>query len=182
MEGAISKEENPFLKSRYTFYCAQSYRDCGEYKKAIEKYSLRAKLGGWFQEIYISYLNEGRLKIITGECEESTAKSFLNGIDIDPYRAECYYEISRLYRNNKKYNLSYLFSSKGLECKVDKSNLFLEPESYGWKLKDEYSLACYYTSRFNESRDIMNQLMYEAPECEKDRIKNNLSFFPINHS
>ena len=45
---------DPFLISRYTFYLAQSYRDCGEKEKALANYMKRAELGFWNEEIYVS--------------------------------------------------------------------------------------------------------------------------------
>lgn len=182
LEDAIPREKDLFLKSRYTFYCAQSYRDCGEYNKALEKYSLRTKQGGWFQEIYISFLNEGRLKQLIGEKEDSILGSFLNGIDIDPYRAECYYEASKVCRVNKKYNLAYFFSNMGMKCRLNNSNLFTEPDAYGWRILDEYSLACYYTSRFEEGYNATKKCLEIAPKNEIERLSKNLSFFPLNHS
>ncbi|MBV8399509.1 MAG: hypothetical protein JOZ17_12325, partial [Acetobacteraceae bacterium] len=59
-------ETDPFLVSRYTFYLAQSYRDCGEKEKALENYLKRADLGYWDQEIYISLLEAGNLMVALG--------------------------------------------------------------------------------------------------------------------
>ena len=182
LEEAIGKEDDLFLKSRYTFYCAQSYRDCNEHQRALAKYSLRASQGGWFQEIYISYLNEGRLKQLTGGSTQSIIDSFLNGIDTDPYRAECYCEVSRMFRLTRKYNLAHMFSERGLECKINNSNLFSEPETYGWRILDEYSLACYYTSRFEQGRSACIKAIEAAPDSEKERLSINLSFFPPVHA
>jgi glycosyltransferase involved in cell wall biosynthesis len=45
----------PDLDSRYLFYEAQSWRDCGELDKAIDRYIERGKVGGWVGEVYISW-------------------------------------------------------------------------------------------------------------------------------
>jgi hypothetical protein len=47
LERAIKNEKDPFLISRYTFYLAQSYRDCSEKRKALDAYLRRTKLGFW---------------------------------------------------------------------------------------------------------------------------------------
>ena len=47
LERALASETDPFLISRYTFYLAQSYKDCGEREKALENYLKRAELGYW---------------------------------------------------------------------------------------------------------------------------------------
>uniref|UniRef100_UPI0035B3860B glycosyltransferase n=1 Tax=Aestuariivirga sp. TaxID=2650926 RepID=UPI0035B3860B len=54
LERALRSEADPFLKTRYTFYLAQSYRDCGEPEKAITHYLDRARLGGWQEEVFVS--------------------------------------------------------------------------------------------------------------------------------
>ena len=48
LERALATETDPFLISRYTFYLAQSYRDCGEPEKALANYEKRRRrlLGG----------------------------------------------------------------------------------------------------------------------------------------
>jgi hypothetical protein len=45
LENALRTETDPFLISRYTFYLAQSYRDCGEKRQALQAYSRRSQLG-----------------------------------------------------------------------------------------------------------------------------------------
>ena len=45
LEQALRSEEDAFLRSRYIFYLAQSYRDAGEREKALENYLKRAELG-----------------------------------------------------------------------------------------------------------------------------------------
>ena len=44
-----AEKNNDDIKIRYSFYCAQSYKDCGENEKAIEWYKKRANYGAWHQ-------------------------------------------------------------------------------------------------------------------------------------
>jgi glycosyltransferase involved in cell wall biosynthesis len=50
--------ENPdleeFLKARYTFYLAQTYKCLGEYENSIIHYKKRIEYGGWAEEVYFS--------------------------------------------------------------------------------------------------------------------------------
>src|SRR5262249_54141719 len=62
LERALATEQDPFLRSRYTFYMAQSWRDCGENEKALAVYLDRATLGYWQDEIFISLYNSAQLK------------------------------------------------------------------------------------------------------------------------
>ena len=62
LENALKTEVDPFLIQRYTFYLAQSYKDCEQNGKAIYWYNKRAELGGWDQEVYYSLYQVARLK------------------------------------------------------------------------------------------------------------------------
>ena len=54
LEKALRTEQDPFLRSRYTFYLARSYRDAGDKEKALESYLKRAKFGYWDEEVFDS--------------------------------------------------------------------------------------------------------------------------------
>src|SRR5271170_6187086 len=66
LEDALATEVSDFLRSRYTFYLAQSYRDCGEKEKALENYVARAELGFWDQERFVSLYRVAQLKADLG--------------------------------------------------------------------------------------------------------------------
>jgi tetratricopeptide (TPR) repeat protein len=52
LENGIKEEPN---NVRYYFYLAQSYKDIGQFKKAIGMYKQRIKMGGWLEEVWYSY-------------------------------------------------------------------------------------------------------------------------------
>lgn len=56
-QGLIAEPNN----TRYRFYLANSYKDCGEKEKAIENYKKRVTMGGWVEEVYISLLRIAQL-------------------------------------------------------------------------------------------------------------------------
>jgi glycosyltransferase involved in cell wall biosynthesis len=58
---AFNSESNQTLKSRYAFYCAQSFRDAKMVDSAIEWYLIRLSLKGWKQELYCSCMQLGYL-------------------------------------------------------------------------------------------------------------------------
>ena len=65
---------NEPLNSRYYFYLAQTYKDKGDYKKAIELYKEKIKLNDWNEEVWYSYymilkchiLLKNKIKLING--------------------------------------------------------------------------------------------------------------------
>jgi len=62
LEQALQSEADPVLRSRYTFYLAQSWRDAGEKEKALAYYLKRPGLGFWDEETYVSLYCAGKLQ------------------------------------------------------------------------------------------------------------------------
>src|SRR5579863_1826124 len=62
LEKALATETDPFLISRYTFYLAQSYRDCNEKELALKNYLKRAEAGYWIEEVFESLYGAAKMK------------------------------------------------------------------------------------------------------------------------
>ena len=54
---AEAKEVDDHLYKRYSFYCANSYKDAGKFEKAIDWYKVTLKQDNWCQEKYICCLS-----------------------------------------------------------------------------------------------------------------------------
>lgn len=91
--------ENP-KNERAAFYLAQSYRDAGDLKKALEAYLLRAGMGGWCEEVYISLTEAAkcgeRLFLAFGK----VSQLYYNAYRYRPERGEAQYHLMR-YMNLK---------------------------------------------------------------------------------
>jgi len=59
LEAALKKEP---VNSRYVFYLAQSYRDCGEKQAALKNYQKRVVMGGSHEEVFWSLNEAAKLK------------------------------------------------------------------------------------------------------------------------
>jgi len=60
LEEDLKNPELPdFLRTRYSFYLAQTYKCLGEYEKSIQEYKRRIDYGGWYEEIYYSMYQIG---------------------------------------------------------------------------------------------------------------------------
>jgi glycosyltransferase involved in cell wall biosynthesis len=59
---AIATERDAGMIARYTFYLANTLRDSGQKEAALKIYLERARLGNWYQEIFMSLLHAARLK------------------------------------------------------------------------------------------------------------------------
>jgi len=60
LENALLTEPD---NARYIFYAAQSYRDSSQLEKAIEYYTRRACMGGWYEECFYALFQVAELKV-----------------------------------------------------------------------------------------------------------------------
>ena len=103
LERALASGTTPFLRSRYTFYLAQSYRDCGEKTKAVDTYLHRATMGFWDQEVFVSLLNAGRLMEALGRDSEEVLVVYQKATEACPSRVEAAHAASRLCRSLRQH-------------------------------------------------------------------------------
>src|SRR5262249_46677738 len=84
LERALQTEEDPFLRSRYTFYLANSWKDCGAAEKALGAYLDRARLGFWEEEIFISLYCAAQAKVGLGHPDYEVIGMFLRAYEACP--------------------------------------------------------------------------------------------------
>lgn len=183
LERALETETDPAMRSRYTFYLAQSYRDAGEVDKAADAYETRASLGGWDQEVFYSYLQVGKLLLsrekVSEFAELGALDSFLKAYQACPRRAESLHELATFYRLKGQWNLAYLYASMGVNIPPPGLPLFINRATYDWQLLDELAIAAYYTGRYQESHDLNVRLLNNwqvLPMGQRERIFGNLQF------
>ena len=103
------EKNNDNLKVRYSFYCAQSYRDNNNHSKAIEWYKKRVSLKDWPQEVYFSCLMIGRIYYYNLNQPEMAIYYWSLGIEADLERYETLYEIISHFRKNGNPYLAYQY-------------------------------------------------------------------------
>jgi tetratricopeptide (TPR) repeat protein len=153
---------------RYTFYLANSYKDCGQYQNAIDTYKKRVKLGGWIEEIWYSYFAMGRCYKWLGDMDHAII-SWLNAFSVFPERIENLYEIIHYYRETGKNELAYIFFKIADDKKRQSKKfdyLFLEKDVYNYKLDYELSIVGYYhnVDNYDLARCCMNLMAYHNIE------------------
>lgn len=160
--------------SRYHFYLGQSYKDLGDYEKAIEYYLKAIKLESWAeQEFYCKYQ--------IGNCYEklgkiNEAKTFyLTAWEFRPTRAEPLYKLAFLCRCREEYQQGYLFAKKGLEIPYPKDLLFIEKSIYIWNLLFEKSICSYHLGKYQEAYDECKKLMNIPEVSESIKIQNRIN-------
>lgn len=174
LEQALSGEPN---NARYMFYLAQSYRDAGQYDKALEWYRKRIERGGWAEEVYFSMLQVALLEQTLGRSEDTVINSLLRAHRYRPHRAEPIYYLAGIYRSQGRHDLSYaLIKSWDFYPKPDcKDVLFVQTwvEEYG--LLFELSISSYWVAQYQECIDACDKLLEikNLPKAWRDQTELN---------
>jgi hypothetical protein len=175
LEQALATETDPFLKSRYTFYLAQSCRDSGDKEKALGLYLARAELGYWQDEVFVSLLEAARLKEQLGYEEQDVIDAYLKAAKAAPRRAEALHGAARYCREKKRHEEGYRYAKSGLKIRTPADGLFVETAIYNWSLLDEFSVHAYWVGRYRESLEACLKLLMDGhcPAEHEERILAN---------
>ena len=174
-------EDNPG-NDRYTFYLANSYRDAGMYKEAIQRYEERIKLGGWHEEVWHSYYSIGKCYQSLGDMPNAI-NSWMEAYQFYPNRIENLYKIVNHYRCSGKNTLAcsyYEIAKQELIKNTTQDHLFLEKEVYDFKLDYEFTVFSYYRNPNN--LDVIASCMKvlshpHAPESLTKNVLSNYKFY-----
>lgn len=120
---------------RHVFYLAQSYKDVGEYKAAIEWYEKRLEIkGGFHEELYYSQLMIAGLKWEHGYPVMEVADEYMRCGEIDLLRAEHLYFLKQMYERNKRpqcaIKIGELLERYAGKNPYPERHLFLNPKAY----------------------------------------------------
>ena len=175
LEAALQTETKPFLQARYRFYLAQSYRDCGEQEKALENYLVRAGLGFWQQEVFMSLLYAARLKEELGHPDGEVIAAYEAAANAGPGNAEALHAASRFCRGKRLHERGYRFAAKGLTIPYPRNALFVLDWVYEYGLLDEFALNAYWTGRHAVCAEACDRLLSEGklPANERERVLGN---------
>ena len=173
---ALKQESDDFMKSRYTFYLAQSYRDCGEREKSMYWYNERAKQGFWNQEIYISLYNVAKIKEALEYPGDDVVQSYLRAHEICPERIEALHGAMNYCRRHGRDHQAYILASYARNMPVNKTGLFVESWIWDYGVDDEFSIVSYWTNHINEGVAVTEKLLKKIPENQKPRVLKNLEY------
>jgi len=178
LENVLCTETDPFLISRYTFYLAQSYRDCDDKERALQAYLRRSGQGYWDQEVYVSLLNAARIKEQLAYAEAEVIQSYLASHETLPARLEALHDAIRHCRLREKHQQAYILANYALDQSRPKDGLFLELWIYDYGLLDEFSIVAYWSGHYRESFNACLKLLKEgkAPVGYRQRILDNAHY------
>jgi len=178
LETALQTETDPFLISRYTFYLAQSYRDCGDRERAIENYLKRAQLGHWNEEIYVSLYEAAKLMAVLSRPSEQVIATFGRANQIIPGRAEALHGAARYCRNIRDFDKGYALAKDGLAIAKPAGGLFIETWIYDYGLLDEFAVNAYWIGLVDDCLHACERLLIEKkmPQDMVPRVEANAQF------
>jgi tetratricopeptide (TPR) repeat protein len=178
LEQALQAEQDPFLRSRYTFYLARSYRDAGEKEKALDNYLKRAELGYWSEEIFESLFGAAQLLQAMGRPFDEVIAMYLRASDAAPSRAEALHAASVLCRESNKFADGFEYARRGLKIPAPTGGLFVQPWVYEYGLLDELAVNAYWIEQYQDSLEACQRLLNEGkmPQDMHDRVKKNAEF------
>ncbi|MDV2987911.1 UNVERIFIED_CONTAM: glycosyltransferase [Methylobacteriaceae bacterium AG10] len=178
LERALSSEADPFLVARYTFYLAQSYRDCDKPAQAVEAYLRRADLGFWIEEVYVSLLQAGRMMERLGRPPDIILATYARASATLPGRAEAAHAASRLCRVLSRPAQGCFLAEPSLGLPAPADGLFIETWIYAYGLYDEFAVNAYWCGRYRESLDASLRALEggQVPEAERPRFLANMRF------
>jgi len=165
---------NGKFKQRYAFYCANSFKDCNNLEKALEYYKIRTELGGYQEEVYISYLYGGRCMINLNKPEEEIEDFLLKGWESLRERSECLHTLALYLRLKKKFTKAYVYADLGTKIPFPKHlGLFLEKEIFDTKIFDECAISAFYTQRYERCYKLNIKLLQSRID---ERLWKNAEF------
>jgi glycosyltransferase involved in cell wall biosynthesis len=178
LEKALETETAPFRIARYTFYLAQSYRDCGETEMALAAYLQRAELGFWKEEVFISLYMAAQLKEKLGHASEAVLDLYQRATQASPCRAEATHHASRLCRLRDDYARGYEIAKQAIDLTPSADGLFVEGWIYDYGVLDEFAVNAYWVGHYRDCLDAVLRALArgKVPLAEQQRFVANARF------
>ncbi len=175
LETALETEADPFLRARYTFYLAQSWRDCGEMAKALDYYLRRAEMGYWEEEIFYSRYFAAKLMENLGHDNEAVVALYLRAAEASPGRAEALHGAARRLRLAGEFQRGYEVGKRAIDLPPPPYGLFVEPWIYDFAALDEFAVNAYWAGHYRESLEAVLRALRtgKVPADEIPRFAQN---------
>jgi hypothetical protein len=175
LEKALETEADDFIRARYIFYLAQSWRSAGEKENALQTYQRRAELGLWNQEVCLSLYYAAQLKDDLGYPDTDVIGSYLKAYESDPKRAEPLHGAMDYCRRYEKPHQAYLIGKQAITIPEPVGSLFVVSWIYDYGLLEEFSVAAYHSGHYKDCIEALEKLLADGkiPESARPRLLNN---------
>lgn len=157
------------------FYLGQTHECLGQHAEALPFFEQRAKMGGYFDEVYEAKFRIAKMKDKLGRPWAEIQQAYLEAYAHDPRRAEPLYAISQYWYDKGIHSVSCLFSAVAAEMPKPPTDLFLDEDVYTWKAADRAAISSFYAGHKQDGRDFAEQAVSYRPNDE--RLRANRAFY-----
>ena len=137
--------------TRTVFYLAQTLSCLGDFEEALKYYSIRSKMGGFYEENFESLLRCGDLTAALGRDWYESMSWYLKAFE-HTTRAEPLVKISQYYKD-KNWLLCYTFTE--LACKLEyptKCVLFVDKQAYEYTRWHLLGISGWYAGFYEQGK------------------------------
>lgn len=166
------------LYTRYLFYEAQSWRDAGFATMAESTYRERAEMGGWLQEVYISWLKVGEIRWQLDDRGGATT-AFLSAFEADPTRSEALIALATLARERESWWVAMFFAeAAAARAAVYSGGGLFDDINVHWRALFEVSVAGWYTGERAKGEAACEAVLAaDIPTAVRERTESNLALY-----
>lgn len=175
LKGLDEDPSNP----RYMFYLAESYKNSGQYKKAIKWYERRFVKDVFFPEQWLSLYYSGLCYDKLGDVTSAVlqwvkACKFKGGA----LRPEAFYQLARTHRERGDYELALHCAERAYQASKAKPlswSLFVDKNIWNWRAADEYVTALFDKNELKKCIQICEEMLPNLPnDAEIERVYANI--------
>ena len=163
---------------RYYFYLAQSYKDAGQFEKAIECFEKRMTMGGWFEEIWYSKYMIAKCYLLLENPEDYEAWA-LKAYAYRKERAEPIYMLTKYFREKGDHFKAYHYYLLGKNIiNPIHDMLFIEKDVYSGLFEYENTILHYYIYPNERTKGLKISINYiNTYNIYTDTVFNNMDFY-----
>lgn len=179
IKNAFEKEEDYGLKTRYAFYCAQSYRDAGNIEETLQWYLKCVEMNGWAQEKFFSCIMIGNIYKEKNDMNNAY-KFWLKTIEYDNERMDGVIIASNNMVISGNFIMCNLLYNKYKNYKKNlKEKLFLYDYLYNGQFEFDNSIAAFYCNDLDGGYECCKKILNEKKLNYGQLIAslNNLLFY-----
>lgn len=172
-------EEHPD-NVRTQFYLAQSAFDAHMFDVAEIEYEKRAKMGGWVEEVFYSWMRVGISRELQNKPLPEVIDAFLLAHETLPTRAEPFWQMSCIYRKHNRPRNAYVMASHALQIPMPQDNiLFVDKGNYTWGILDEIATTAAQVGKFHVGLAACDKLLSEShlPPDQRERVMSNRNLY-----
>ena len=175
LENGLKEEPK---NERYHFYLAQSYKDTGKFKKAIELYKKRIKMGGWYEEIWYSHYMISKCWLLLNDEQKFEAWA-IKAYNYRKERAESIYDLTRYFRDKSQHFKAFYYYQIGKRIPYPEHDmLFIEKDVYTYSFDWEHSILQYYIYPNERLEGLKANIAYiNKYHQNEDGVFGNIDFY-----